>query len=114
MPEVSARADPELAARDLEARRAWVARELELQDGVASRAQLTFGGHTPNDVRRAIRRRKLQAVHPRRGSPDVTRRLQHSRVPKTEPVPHPLGHGTGLSHSEDQLQPEVEPQPSQT
>lgn len=55
--------DPELAARDLEARRAWVARELELQDGVASRAQLTLGGYTPNDIRRAIRRRDMQAVH---------------------------------------------------
>ncbi|MEU6136059.1 hypothetical protein [Nocardioides sp. NPDC047086] len=55
--------DRELAARDLEARRAWVARELELQDGVASRAQLTFGGYTPNDIRRAIRRREMQAVH---------------------------------------------------
>ncbi|EGD40943.1 hypothetical protein NBCG_04643 [Nocardioidaceae bacterium Broad-1] len=60
---MTALVDPELAARDLEARRAWVARELELQDGVASRAQLTFGGYTPNDVRRAIRRREMQAVH---------------------------------------------------
>nr|WP_218861816.1 hypothetical protein [Nocardioides panzhihuensis] len=45
------------------ARRAWAARELELQDGVASRAQLTWGGYTPNDIRRAIRRRDMQLVH---------------------------------------------------
>jgi hypothetical protein len=55
--------DPELDARDLAARRAWAARELELQDGVASRAQLTWGGYTPNDIRRAIRRREMQLVH---------------------------------------------------
>ncbi|MFJ9392436.1 hypothetical protein ACIRON_26685 [Nocardioides sp. NPDC101246] len=60
---MSTSADPELAARDLDARRAWAARELELQDGVASRAQLTWGGYTPNDIRRAIRRREMQAVH---------------------------------------------------
>lgn len=63
MPGVSAVADPELAGRDLDARRAWLARELELQDGVASRAQLTFGAYTPNDIRRAIRRREMQLVH---------------------------------------------------
>jgi hypothetical protein len=63
VPDVSVLADPELAARDLEARRDWAARELELQDGVASRAQLTFGGYTPNDIRRAIRRREMRAVH---------------------------------------------------
>lgn len=63
MPGVSALADPEVAARDLDARRAWVARELGLQDDVATRAQLTFGGYTPNDIRRAIRRREMQAVH---------------------------------------------------
>lgn len=55
--------DTERAARDLAARRTWAARELELQDGVASRAQLTFGGYTPNDIRRAIRRREMQMVH---------------------------------------------------
>ena len=60
---VTALADLELSARDLAARRAWAARELELQDGVASRAQLTFGGYTPNDIRRAIRRREMQLVH---------------------------------------------------
>jgi len=46
----------DLTARDLEARRAWAARELELQEGVASRSQLIWGGYTPNDIRRAIRR----------------------------------------------------------
>ncbi|MEI7055659.1 hypothetical protein WBG06_07565 [Nocardioides sp. CCNWLW239] len=55
--------DLELDARDLAARRAWAARELELQDGVASRAQLTWGGYTPNDIRRAVRRRELRQVH---------------------------------------------------
>ncbi|MEU4453162.1 hypothetical protein AB0F44_17640 [Nocardioides sp. NPDC023903] len=30
---------------------------------MASRAQLTFGGYTPNDIRRAIRRREMQLVH---------------------------------------------------
>lgn len=56
-------ADAERAARDLAARRTWAARELELQDGVASRAQLILGGYTPNDIRRGIRRRDMQAVH---------------------------------------------------
>lgn len=55
--------DDERAAHDLAARRMWAARELELQSGVASRAQLTLGGYTPNDIRRAIRRREMQAVH---------------------------------------------------
>lgn len=60
---MTALADLELSARDLAARRAWAERELELQDGVASRAQLTFGGYTPNDIRRALRRREMQLVH---------------------------------------------------
>lgn len=60
---MTALADLELSARELAARRAWAERELELQDGVASRAQLTFGGYTPNDIRRAIRRREMQLVH---------------------------------------------------
>lgn len=55
--------DAERAAHDLAARRMWAARELELQDGVASRAQLILGGYTPNDIRRAIRRREMQAAH---------------------------------------------------
>ena len=55
--------DVERAARDLTARRAWAERELELQDGVANRAQLTLGGYTPTDIRRAIRRREMQAAH---------------------------------------------------
>ncbi|GGU09747.1 type IV toxin-antitoxin system AbiEi family antitoxin domain-containing protein [Nocardioides albus] len=55
--------DAERTARDLAARRMWAARELELQDGVASRAQLTWGGYSPNGIRRAIRRRELQPVH---------------------------------------------------
>jgi hypothetical protein len=60
---VTALADLELSACELAARRAWAERELELQDGVASRAQLTFGGYAPNDIRRAIRRREMQLVH---------------------------------------------------
>jgi len=55
--------DAERAAHDLAARRMWAARELELQDGVASRAQLILGGYTPNDIRRSIRRREMQAAH---------------------------------------------------
>lgn len=55
--------DAERAAHDLAARRMWAARELELQDGVASREQLILGGYTPNDIRRAIRRREMQAAH---------------------------------------------------
>ena len=55
--------DAERAAHDLAARRMWAARELELQDGVASRTQLILGGYTPNDIRRAIRRREMQAAH---------------------------------------------------
>lgn len=48
--------------REREARRDWLARELDLQDGVASRSQLLYamGAH---DIRRAIRRHELQLVH---------------------------------------------------
>ncbi|MER6972570.1 hypothetical protein ABT304_16040 [Nocardioides sp. NPDC000445] len=60
---MTALADLELSARELAARRAWAERELELQDGVANRAQLAFGGYTANDIRRAIRRREMQLVH---------------------------------------------------
>ncbi|MFI5626784.1 hypothetical protein ACIA03_25220 [Nocardioides sp. NPDC051685] len=55
--------DAERAAHDLVGRRMWAARELELQDGVASRTQLILGGYTPNDIRRAIRRREMHATH---------------------------------------------------